>query len=226
MCKLYHSVTNEKELLNVFTIFEKLFKYQRNLIETKKALFQEYMEDKEKMDNKSIENLNRMQQNSIDLVNRELSRVNAKTNNLDEINKNYKKAIEETNDSIKILKEEIEIVLIEKKSYEEKLTDIKLNMQPVDEKYTKKKDALIQVEANYDTIKEKQREAIHNQVKNIDSNRDANFQRCLEDLEKEGVTITEKDRNGFKLIFYNFLKSFHEYKLYRDDIEKKTKDIK
>ena len=60
----------------------------------------------------------------------------------------------------------------------------------------------------------------------MDENREANFLKCLKDLETEGITIQEKEMKDFKIAFNNFSKNFHEYKLFREDIQKRTNDIK
>ena len=226
MCKLYNNVQNEKDLMNAFTLFEKLFKYQKNLIETKKTLFQTYLFDQEKVNKNSVEALNRMQQNHEDSENKELSRVRAKANNLDEINKEYNAVIDEINAKIEVIKKEIDEILVEKKKYEDELIKIDLSSKTVDPLYLKETEVLNDLESKLAEITEKEREAILKQVTNIEVNRDSNFERCLADLKKEGIIIPEEDKKDFKLAFINFSKNFHQYKLFREDIHKRSNDIK
>ena len=226
MCKLYNNVQNEKDLMNAFTLFEKLFKYQKNLIETKKTLFQTYLFDQEKVNKNSVEALNRMQQNHEDSENKELSRVRAKANNLDEINKEYNAVIDEINAKIEVIKKEIDEILVEKKKYEDELIKIDLSSKTVDPLYLKETEVLNDLESKLAEITEKEREAILKQVTNIEVNRDSNFERCLADLKKEGIIIPDEDKKDFKLAFINFSKNFHQYKLFREDIQKRSNDIK
>ena len=226
MCKLYNNVQNEKDLMNAFTLFEKLFKYQKNLIETKKTLFQTYLFDQEKVNKNSVEALNRMQQNHEDSENKEFFRVRAKANNLDEINKEYNTVIDEINAKIEVIKKEIDEILVEKKKYEDELIKIDLSSKTVDPLYLKETEVLNDLESKLAEITEKEREAILKQVTNIEVNRDSNFERCLADLKKEGIIIPDEDKKDFKLAFINFSKNFHQYKLFREDIQKRSNDIK
>ena len=134
-CKLYNNVQNEKDLIKSFTLFEKLFKYQKNLIETKKNLFQAFLFDQEQINKNSIEALNRMQQNHKDSENKEVSRVRVKTNNLDEINKEYNAVIQEINAKIEEIKKEINEILVEKRTYEDAFIKIELSSKTVDPEY-------------------------------------------------------------------------------------------
>ena len=54
MCQLYNRVDKEDELVKVFTLFEKLFKYQTWLIDTKNTQIQELKEQMEKTRDSSI----------------------------------------------------------------------------------------------------------------------------------------------------------------------------
>jgi hypothetical protein len=226
MCKLYNNVQNEKDLMNAFTLFEKLFKYQKNLIETKKTLFQTYMLDREQINKNSTDALNRMRQTNEELENKRQAFVDGKTTNLDEINKKFNATIDEINGKIKKLNEEIDETLDKKKKFEDSLIKINLSSTTVDPVYSKKIEALKDLENKLAEISKKERESILKQVTNMDENREANFSKCLEDLGKEGITIQEKDIKDFKIAFYNFSKNFHEYKLFRDDIQKRSNDIK
>jgi hypothetical protein len=226
MCKLYNNVQNEKDLMNAFTLFEKLFKYQKNLVETKKTLFQTYMLDREQINKNSTDALNRMRQTNEETEKKREAFVLAKATNLDEINKQFDSTIDEINAKIEKLKKEIDETLAEKKKFEDSLIKIKLSSTTVDSDYSKKTEVLNDLENKWAEIRKKERESIFKQATDMDENREANFSKCLEDLGKEGITIQEKEMKDFKIAFNNFSKNFHEYKLFREDIQKRSNDIK
>jgi hypothetical protein len=226
MCKLYNNVKNEKELMNVFTLFEKLFKYQKNLAETKKSLFQAYLLDHEQRNKDSLKALDRLNKNHADLQNRELMRISDKTSNLDDTNKEYEIMVDAINSKIEEKTKEIREILLQKKEHEDSMIKINMESKILDEKYLKKTEALKKLENQHEEILEKEREANLNQVTNIEANRETNFIKCLDDLSKEGITIEDKDKKDFRLAFNNFSKNFHLYKLFREDIRKRANDIK
>jgi thymidylate synthase len=156
MCKLYNNVQNEKDLMNAFTLFEKLFKYQKNLVETKKTLFQTYMLDREQINKNSTDALNRMRQTNEELEKKREAFVRAKATNLDEINKEFNTTIDEINAKIEKLKKEIDETLVEKKKFEDSLIKTNLSSTTVDSDYLKKMEVLSDLENKLVEIRKKE----------------------------------------------------------------------
>ena len=224
MCKLYHHVKNEKKLLEVFSLFEKLFKYQNNLMESKKSQFQECQLEQTKIKESSSEAIEAIYQLNKNLEERELKDIEIKSKTLDEVNKEFDDAIVQANKKIEELNKATESIQHEEKIERVEMEKLENSITEVD--FEQKKNNLEELKKKFESIKNNERELMFQQVTNIQKNKDDIFETHLNSLKEKNVDINDSNKRTYKLIFQNFTKSVHEYSLYRDNIEEYANKIK
>lgn len=101
--KIYYEVENEEELYRAFTAYEKLFNFQKNILETKRNLYDEYLLN-------SVANYEKNKQILVDLDAKEVEErkrdeEEAKRigDNIDELKKIYDKRIQEIDERCQYL---------------------------------------------------------------------------------------------------------------------------
>lgn len=94
MIQMYHHVKNERELSRAFTVYEKLFAFQKNILETKRDFLKTQLHEMNLTCKQSLKQLGEIEMHN-DEVSKEIEQQMTNLGeNLNNINEIYEKKIE------------------------------------------------------------------------------------------------------------------------------------
>ena len=124
MCRMYVNVTSEEELKRAFTLYEKLFSYQKSLIESKKDFVKGLMSEKSAAFNKNKELLDDLDKKTKDYMNAQKQMALDETSSMDTISKAYEASIANLEAMVTSLREANRDLLEEKRVCDQEIGKI------------------------------------------------------------------------------------------------------
>ena len=103
MCALYHHVENEESLQYAFTIFEKLFDFQKNVLEAKKDLLISFMKSKLNSLQNNKAQLEELEKQTASLTNHQINSARNVVKSLENVDESIEESIKKLKDLIKNL---------------------------------------------------------------------------------------------------------------------------
>jgi len=210
MCPLYNKAQNESELTRVFTLFEKLFNYQQNLIKTKQDLLKGVYQEKQKQYEKNREALNDLEKESNRFVEEQKEYATSQAYSQDDIRFKYEESINKNEQFIKSVEQTNDNLNSQIKQCQENLAKLEPKKIELQNKYEKCKKELDDQKSHYDKLQTFCNKQIELQLKQLKELTDSNT--YLEDLVGYGVSIDLNNPTEFEFIYRNFSKDYYKLK--------------
>ncbi len=209
MCPLYNNAQNESELTRVFTLFEKLFNYQQNLLKTKQDLLQGVYQEKKKQYETNRESLNELDKQSIKFMDEQKEYATKSAYSQDEIIAKYNQSIEENKRFIQNLKQTNDELKLEILQCQTRLSNLEPLRIIAKDEYEKAKKELKELNKKYDDLQKSKNDQIEQHMNELEEL--TNSDTYLNDLKKDGVSIDLANPTEFKFIFRNFSKDYYKF---------------
>jgi chromosome segregation ATPase len=237
MIKLYHRAGNQEQLLKVFSLFEKLFDYQKNFIQQKTDFLNNLMDETEnnrKKDSEILENMFQINEKSTN--NRlEESKKHAQDieNNLKNLNEIFKQKKNEISERINKIEDSIKELEENKTEYKQELAKIKPKCVEYDTDYDEFRERFDKTNLEYKEALKQENESLNELLKNSENYRKENISEQMKFLKELGITFRdEEEENNFtknysdlQAYYYEFIKSKHDVNEAANNLETEFKNV-
>lgn len=220
-CKLYQNAKNDRELVKSFTVFEKLFRYQVNIVKTKTDMFKSLLKQKEDEGKQTRTCLDQIFENRKEFKQKQERQVQDEVDSIGQMNTLVDENLQHIDKQLADLQTAKDTLQFEKNKCESEISLIFAKKEQLEKNVTLIKQDLESSRKKLNQLNEKKTNETDEMLNKLEENKLNDYERSVESLKALQLDVGD----NYKPILMRFNQDYYKYKYHLQNIVKKSNDL-